>query len=320
MDIVHNGEHQICFWKITQSTDKLSEIYIDNPVFSWDDLHMIPTSRPYISVGKANYTIVKIPHSSARLNITDVMPGGMTYESRTGTWEFKIDHGYWGKWTNSYNEFAEFFHGARMFVSLMDDPTKIFKGRTKIESYTPGESYSTIKISYDLDAEPIKISEAQSDLSSEVLRFRIRFINVNGKVLKETYYRAGKIPAYSGKPTNPYSENYEFYKWDPSIVAVEGNADYHATYYYKQKIELFIEDDDPSYIPKTNSSGISSHPIIYIIEDDPDVSAEASYEMPDNVKFMFNDVNHSIDVLGSEGSLIKKLYYTPENMEIERTT
>jgi len=297
MSVTYNGEHQICFWKVTQSG-------IENPKFSWDDLNLIPQSRPYISVPKANYSIVGIPHSSGRINITDSLPGGMTYESRAGTWEFNVDHNAFTSWTKSYDSYSEYFHGSRMYVSLNDDPTKIFVGRIKISSYEPGENYSAITLSYDLDAMP---AEGVS------LPFRIRFFGSDGRVIKNEIHYSGDLP-YCSPPVNHASSDAVFAGWKPTVTAVEGNMDYRPTYYYRARITA------SSYAERTGASALSSHPIIYVVEEEPEEVTEATYEIPDSVKFLFNNVNYSIDVLGTQGSTIKKLYYTPENMDIETDT
>ena len=302
MSVTYNGEHQICFWKVTRSG-------IENPKFSRDDLNLIPQSRPYISVPKANYSIVCIPHSSGRINITDSLPGGMTYESRAGTWEFNVDHNAFANWTKSYDSYAEYFHGSRMYVSLNDDPTKIFVGRIKISSYESGENYSAITLSYDLDAMP---AEGVS------LPFRIRFFGSDGRVIKNEIHYSGDLP-YCSPPVNHTSSDAAFAGWKPTVTAVEGNMDYHPVYYFKAK-KFGQHSAKQTFSASPEFSLFSSHPIIYVIEEEPEEVTEETYEIPDNVKFLFNKVNYSIDVLGSRGSTIKKLYYTPENMEIETDT
>lgn len=310
MSIRYYKEHDICFWKKSFSG---SGYNIDFPKFAWEDFGLIPLSRPYISTPKANYTLVQIPNSSSRLNITDYMPGGMTYESRTGEWQFAIDHTkeLWKNWYTGYYEVEDYFHGSRMLISLNDDSEKIYEGRIVVSAYEPGESYSKVMLSYDLDATEISDSE-KSDLM-----FRIRTIGYTGVVTKEQFLVYGSTIVDGYNYSRPYllPPGAVFSKWDPATpFTVKRNADIYAKYYFR----VSSTDSTPAVTDKPSNTALSSHPIQYIIEE-PEEKTEETYELPDNLKFLFNNVQYSIDVLGSGGITQKRLWYTPDNMSIETT-
>lgn len=311
MSIKYHEEHDVCFWKKTFGGGDYS---IEKPTFAWQDWGLIPNSRPYISTPKANYTIAQVPDSSNRINITEYMPGGMTYESRTGEWQFAIDHTneLWKDWYKGYYEIENYFHGNRFLVSLNDDPEKIYEGRIAISSYEAGDNYSSVTLSYDLDAMPIDESEKTGMI------FRIRTIGYSGYITKEQYQPYGTKIIDGGNYGRPYllPSGAVFSKWDPSTpVIVNRNFDIYPVYYFKVK-------RSSSYsVPASNAianNALSSHPIQYIIEE-PEEKTEETYEVPDTVKFLFNNVKYSIDVMGAGGTTQKRLWYTPDNLGIETT-
>lgn len=318
MSVVYKGEHEICFW----FPDK-DAMYERGPFFSWEDYGLIPISRPYISTPKANYTLTQIPNSSTRLNITDFMPGGLTYESRTGEWRFAIDksHEMWKNWYDGYYKMEELFHGKRVYVSLNDDPENIYKGRVSISSYDPGESYSTITLSYDLDAAPIDDDEKTS------VYFRIRELLYNGTVdstglayygLEPYLFCVGlndsQLAIYKFIPEGSF-----FSRWNVLFpLRVTHNIDIYAIYYYRVKPSYSSQSYSTPAATYAPANALSSHPIQYIIED-PEEVTESTYEVPNNVKFLFNNVKYSIDVIGTGGATQKRLWYTPDNMGIETT-
>lgn len=209
MDVVYNGQHSICFWKKTFDG---AEYDIDDPMFTWDDFHLIPSSRPSISIPKANYSMAIIPNSNKRINITDYLLGGLTFDSRTGEWQFYIDHNQWPDWTSAHYDLEEYFNGSKMLVSLDDGTDGIYEGRVSLTAYDPGENYSTVTIGYDLDAKPI------TDFTGVL--YRIRFIDSTGNILQNDRLAYNDIPYFrgSGSPI-----------WSPAVDKAITNVDYHTT-------------------------------------------------------------------------------------------
>lgn len=133
MSIVYNGSHSI-------------EI---NGYNTWTDWHLVPASRPFIALPSPNINIVQIAGTSKFVDMTDYLPGGLTFGQRTGSWDFYIDHDKWGNWTVAYNTIADLLHGKPVTVRLVDDPTRQYSGRVTI-AYTPDESHSRISFNYTL--------------------------------------------------------------------------------------------------------------------------------------------------------------------------
>lgn len=217
MSIAYNGKHEICFWKENYTG---TGYYIENPKFTWVDFHLVPLSRPSVSAPKPNFVITSIPNSSSRINITDYMPGGLTYESRSGEWQFVIDHDQWSNWTTTHYELGEYFNGSKMLVSLDDNRSYIYEGRVNLSGFESGDAYSTVTIAYDFDADPI------SDFSD--IRFRVRFMSQYGQIFKEELMTYNSTPYYYG--TVPSEGGLRFKRWQPYINKVTRNIDYIAEY------------------------------------------------------------------------------------------
>lgn len=309
MSIKYYEEHDVCFWKKTFDGGDYS---IEKPTFAWQDWGLIPNSRPYISTPKANYTIAQVPDSSNRINITEYMPGGMTYESRTGEWQFAIDNTneLWKDWYKGYYEIENYFHGNRFLVSLNDDPEKIYEGRIAISSYEAGDNYSSVTLSYDLDAMPIDESEKTGMI------FRVRWLSYTDKIIHTEYFAYDEIPSFYFVDEHlAYPDNSVEKGFLPEIARLHYNLDFKPRYYYK------VKQGSSQSVPASNAivnNALSSHPIQYIIEE-PEEKTEETYEVPDTVKFLFNNVKYSIDVMGAGGTTQKRLWYTPDNLGIETT-
>lgn len=151
MDVVYKGQHSILFLKDTGAGYSKRH--------SWDNFHMIPSSRPYVNFGSPNYSSVAIPGTSKRYDITDYIPGGLTFGARTGSWEFYIDHSKWTDWANTYNTIRDYIHGGTFLINLTDDPLVVYQGILTIGGYVAGQNYSKITIQYDLMNDTVLLDE-----------------------------------------------------------------------------------------------------------------------------------------------------------------
>lgn len=147
MGVYYNGIHSIEFLRLDGSSNEWKN--------TWDDFHLVPTSRPYIANPDPKYQIVQLPNMNDRIDITNRLPEGILYGMRTGEWEFLIDHEKWSSWSDCYRALVQYFHGFRFAVNLTDrenaDEQKAYVGRLVIRSYSPGNDYSKIIIQYQLE-------------------------------------------------------------------------------------------------------------------------------------------------------------------------
>lgn len=145
MTIQYDGVHSINLWNGGSSTRKNT----------WQDFHLIPKSRPYIQIPEPNVTIVDIPGTSKRIDITEYIDPRLTFGKRIGDWEFIIAHDAWNSWSESYNALIDYIHGGDIVVSLSDDSDYYYSGVLTISNYAPERDYSSITIHYELGAEPV---------------------------------------------------------------------------------------------------------------------------------------------------------------------
>ncbi len=117
---------------------------------TWDDWHLIPTSRPYMELPEIKTNIIDIPGAYGSLDISESLVGHILYENRQGSLEFYIDHEYWKSWVDTFHTIASYLHGQRMKCILEDDPGYYYDGRFTVSKWSSEESYSKITIDYDV--------------------------------------------------------------------------------------------------------------------------------------------------------------------------
>ena len=148
---MYNGIHSITFIESDQllrDGDTLTTIIsVRN---TWNSFHLVPLSRPFISVEEATVTLVSDTVSNKVFDLTDELAGGRIFKSRKGQWEFLVDHDKWDSWYEAKNNIEKYINGKRLYCMLQGD-NKIYHGRFKVSSWEDGNSYSKVSIEYDLD-------------------------------------------------------------------------------------------------------------------------------------------------------------------------
>lgn len=117
---------------------------------TFDDWHLIPTSRPVIAPPPLRSQTVDIPGGFGSLDLSEALTGYPLYDNRTGSLEFAVVNDKWSDWSLAYQTILSYLHGRRMKMILEDDPSYYYIGRFTVDSWTSGENYSTITINYDL--------------------------------------------------------------------------------------------------------------------------------------------------------------------------
>ena len=69
---------------------------------SWDDWHLIPTSRPVFNPPKPKLKTVDVPGGDGLLDVSELLTGYPVYENRTGSIEFMVHNGY-EEWQVAYS-------------------------------------------------------------------------------------------------------------------------------------------------------------------------------------------------------------------------
>jgi hypothetical protein len=116
---------------------------------SWDDWHLIPSSRPVINPPPIRTNFLEIPGMDGELDLTEALVGRPTYGNRKGSLEFYVDSDY-GTWVERYSEISNYLHGQKMHLVLEDDPTFFYEGRFSVNVWRSEEVRSVIVIDYNL--------------------------------------------------------------------------------------------------------------------------------------------------------------------------
>lgn len=146
--------------------DPINEVAEGRCVNTWDDWHLVATSRPTISLPKFQENNVEITGMNGFVDVSRVLTGYPLYGARTGSIEFLILNQYninnADYWTQTYHKVAHFLHGQRRKMVLHDDERNYYyDGVFTVDSFEPGENNSTITINYVL--QPFKKARRLSD-------------------------------------------------------------------------------------------------------------------------------------------------------------
>lgn len=122
----------------------------DNRAYNtWDDWHLIPSTRPVVAQPTPVYTYVDIPGSDGSMDLSDYLIGRPTYSDRNGSFDFYVANDY-GDWADRKAELAAFFNGRIMKMFLEDDREYYYEGRIYFKQWTPDASHSKVTLEYRL--------------------------------------------------------------------------------------------------------------------------------------------------------------------------
>lgn len=124
---------------------------------TWDDWHLVPSSRPLVNPPEVNTSYVRIPGASGALDLTEALTGYPTYSNRTGSWEFIVINDF-GEWYERYSEIMGYLHGKKFRAILDDDPDYYYEGRFSVGSWSSPKNWSRIVINYNVGPYKIKIN------------------------------------------------------------------------------------------------------------------------------------------------------------------
>lgn len=116
---------------------------------TWDDWHLVPSSRPVINPPEVKTEYVEIPGANGTLDYTEALTGSPVFKDRTGTWEFLVMNGY-QEWYELFNKILSYLHGKRFKIVLDDDPSYEYEGRLKLNEWRSEERNSKIVIDYTI--------------------------------------------------------------------------------------------------------------------------------------------------------------------------
>lgn len=117
---------------------------------TWDDWHLVPSSRPLFNAPTVKTSIIDLPGGDGAIDLTEVLAGRPTYNRRTGSWDFYVMNGY-VDWQDLYSEIMVYLQGKEFRAILDDDPGYYYIGRFSVNQWRSEPNWSRIVIDYNVD-------------------------------------------------------------------------------------------------------------------------------------------------------------------------
>lgn len=129
---------------------------------TWDDWHLIPSSRPVIASPGVSTKYVEIPGKSGAIDLSEYLTGSVVYGNRTGSLEFYVDndHEYW---ETLRGKIINFIHGQELKMCLEDDPNYFWEGRFSFNEWRSEPWNSKVVIDYVVGPFKVSIRENGAD-------------------------------------------------------------------------------------------------------------------------------------------------------------
>lgn len=143
---------------------------------TWDDWHLIPTSRPLFNPPGVKTSYLDIPGANGIIDLTESLTGYPVYENRTGSQEYIVSNGY-KPWDVIYSEIMNYLHGQRMKAVLEDDKAFYYEGRFSVNQWKSDKNWSLITIDYDVYPYKKELNSSVEDWLWDPFDFETGIIN-----------------------------------------------------------------------------------------------------------------------------------------------
>lgn len=155
---------------------------------TWDDWHLIPSSRPVFDQPKPKYNFLEIPGSDGVLDLSESLANRVLYNNREGTLDFIVANDYRNSWAAGHSQFANWLHGKKIRAVLDDDRGYFYEGRFAIDEWRSNNNgtWSNIVLSYNLDPYKYAINTTMEPWLWDPFSFE------DGVIYKYDYIPVGK--------------------------------------------------------------------------------------------------------------------------------
>ena len=122
---------------------------------TWDDWHLIPSTRPVFVQPEQKIKTVDIPGGNGVLDLSQALTGYPIYNNREGDLEFnvvnEVTNPWFRPWYDLYSEIANYLSGKRFRIVLEDDQEYYYEGTMTLKDWKSEKSWSKIQMHYNLD-------------------------------------------------------------------------------------------------------------------------------------------------------------------------
>lgn len=130
---------------------------------TWDDWHLVPTSRPVFLPPEQKVMEIDIPGGDGVINMSETLTGYPIYNNRKGSIEFIVMLGDdYGDWASRYSDIMNYLHGKSKRAILEDDKAYFYEGRFFVSSWVSNSDGTGSRITIDYDVAPYKLSVQSS--------------------------------------------------------------------------------------------------------------------------------------------------------------
>lgn len=143
---------------------------------TWDDWHLVPSSRPVFNPPAVKTQTLEIPGADGSLDITEAFRGYPLFQNRTGSIEFYVLRGDHYKWYDVYSTVMNYLHGRRMKAILDDDIEYYYEGRFSVNQWSSDPDYSKITIDYDVEPYKYDVNSSIGDWFWDSFNFETDYI------------------------------------------------------------------------------------------------------------------------------------------------
>jgi len=117
---------------------------------TWEDWHLIPSSRPDIAIAGVTTNFITLPGMSGSIDQSLILMNEPTYTERSGSLEFYVDNDH-EDWIAIYEKIMAALNGKKLKMVLEDDPNYYYEGRFSMNDWKSEANFSRVTINYVLN-------------------------------------------------------------------------------------------------------------------------------------------------------------------------
>lgn len=167
------------YHSIIIDTSSTTDFNFIKSINTFDDWHLVPSSRPTIVNPPLKTSYLDIPGASGSVDATEWLTGFPTYGDREGEIEFIVLNDY-GAWTQRRNTINRSLHGKKAKIMLEDEKDYYYIGRLTVDDWKSEKDWSKITLKYRL--EPFKYS------TESTTRWKWDPFNFENGIVLDGYY------------------------------------------------------------------------------------------------------------------------------------